>query len=174
MSAISIAWQSSDLARFKPASAPVLDHTPASTSLGESPHTHTRSSVNTSSNSSRPSDSSKNSTGLSTGAKAGIGIGIAAFMVGVIALAYLILLTMRKRRRQKIAADEKAVVPSAGDHEHIPSQQHRELDGRPRYEADGRGLIHEVENRAKYEMDGKGLRFELMSAERPRWELDSR
>ncbi|KAK4574068.1 hypothetical protein LTR86_001829 [Recurvomyces mirabilis] len=100
---ISVQWASSDLARFTPASAPVLVQTQTSSTVsGRSTSSATASTTSSVSSVSAAAatSSAAGGGGLSTGAQAGIGAGIGALALALIGLGIWFLL---RRRRNKMS-----------------------------------------------------------------------
>lgn len=139
--AVVIAWQSSDLESFSPASAPVLGY---------------------SSNSNSTDSEQSSSNGLPTDAKIGVGVGVT---VGILLVGSLLGSVLYRRfRRGKgsaVSVDEKliAVLPTslAEQKAELGSDGHiQEIGGRKVLaEADGTDVRHELEGDWQgYEVSG--------------------
>lgn len=115
---IRVAWASSDLSSFSPASAPVTTaqqtSTPSSASSGVAALSSTATSQSAASSRTatasahRSSAAANNGGGLSTGAQAGIGVGVA--LAALALLAALVFWFMHKRRKDK----QTPVTPVVG------------------------------------------------------------
>ena len=109
--AITIAWASSDLHSFTPASAPLLtagaQPTSAPAAPGSGPTLNSQPATSTSSShstmSSTPSPASAG--GLSTGAKVGIGVGVGLGCVLIILLVAILVLTLKRQRQRQRDAE---------------------------------------------------------------------
>ena len=102
---ITLAWESKDLSKFDPPSAPLLAYRSAiatgasiASSPSQSPGDTATKQGATATGSSAASKTSAPASGLSTGAKAGIGVGVA---VGVLALIGILVWAILRRRKRK-------------------------------------------------------------------------
>ena len=141
---ISVAWQSSDLDKFIPASAPVLalaQQTGGSISATSS----SLSLSTTTTNTQYPSSTITTTSGseLSTGAKAGIGVGVAVAALAIIAgILYWFFRRYRLRQKPKQTQESTAAEKRDmhGEYMSIP------MDARPRAELGGDANVYEAAN----------------------------
>ena len=139
MHGVYVAWASSDLGSFTPASAPLIASAPATAPATSATTTVTSTLSNSASASTSPGGSnslpqtsisansagagsatatvfvtpspSSTNNGLSTGAQAGIGVGVAVVGLALIALALWALLRRRRRRLRQPPAVSQTFQP---------------------------------------------------------------
>ncbi|KAK5688046.1 hypothetical protein LTS10_000024 [Elasticomyces elasticus] len=147
---ILVAWASSDLASFTPASAPLLQI------------------IITTSTRVAGSDTP---TGLTAGAKAGIGVGAALGLIACVALG--IWLLIRRRRSRAVAqfaskddSNDKAELPGQSVEKKRPEATELGPNGEI-FETSGYGLPAELEPHARYELEGGFHGYEAAAVRSP-------
>jgi hypothetical protein len=140
---ISVAWQSSDLDKFIPASAPLLA---LAQQTGGSLSATTSSSASSSTQNTQYPSSTNTKSGeadLSTGAKAGIGVGVAVAALAIIAG----MLYWFFRRYQLTQKPKKAEVNTAAEKRDIYGENMSSpMDARPHAELDSDANVFEAAN----------------------------
>lgn len=153
--AVLVAWESSDLDSFTPASAPLIRAVTSNlTSITSSTATSAAPSDTTSLDETPPN-------GLTAGARAGIGVGVACG----IGLACVVLGFVLYKRRRRTREDAVTELPAT----QAPSERKAELgsDGHIE-EIDGLGIIPEADHaNARYELEGNWQGYETSGAKSP-------
>ena len=188
-----VAWASSDLSKFTPASAPLLLASQeailaSSENLGtpKSGSPPTARSSAASPQGSPPSPASQTSSShtegartLDTGVKAGIGVGVIVVSVAIISVGLWLLMRMRKRRKDKLASSTASEMDTDNihakaelDHENTRTgilNKGRQQEGREKEfaEMSGEGLVQEVGSHTRYELDSGWGGHEVGDIDKP-------
>lgn len=182
---VTLAWESTDLSKFDPPSAPLLAYRSAvatgasiASSPSQSPGATATEQGAAATGSSAASKTSAPASGLSTGAKAGIGVGVAVGVLALIGILVWAILRRRKRKQSQAWPSPNATAHS-GATTSVPAREERyekrvnDSDTRWfNYNQPQQDPVHEADANAspwiRSEMSSENVRAELEAADAAR------